>query len=77
MNNDDQILRNIYFEVGEIKGQLTQLVAQMGTRDKRDNEDKAKTDVRLSKVEARQYWLAGVGSALSAAATYWIKGKSV
>lgn len=61
-------LESIQFTLGQVDGKLDLLVKQSGIQDDRIT---AVSD-RVSKVENKQHWYAGVAAAVSAFATWFI-----
>lgn len=64
---------NTSFTLGEIKGQLSQVITQLGVMDTRITTMFADMESRVRTVEGRQHWYAGVAAAISAGATYLVQ----
>ncbi len=68
-------LDDIHYTVGQIDGKLKQLVEQLGIQDGRNEAQHIELEHRMRNVEAKQFWLAGAGSMLSAIAAYFVRDK--
>ena len=81
MTDDPILLRDIYYVVGQIKGQVDILVSQGEIQDNRHNALDGRVgklerfidpelEPRVRKIEGRMYWASGVSGALGAVGGY-------
>lgn len=68
-------LADIHYTLGKVDGKLNQLANQLSIQDARNENHHAEMEHRIRNVEAKQFWLAGAGSMLSAIAAYFVRAK--